>query len=156
MPAFLANFFRRLSSPKRTLPTQTDPLFGPLVHFPMTKTWAGKIHFPPIDREIEILVDAGDHGPAESHREFYHALLSRWPEIQTAIGAILFPPMKKWAKKHDEANPWSYFDLRGIRLPSLATEPVEWAISYWCPANHHFFDIQMSAWRPESLDISRR
>jgi len=143
------------SNPKKTLPTLADPLFGPLVYFPMTKTWAGKMQFTPLDREIEILIDAGDTGPTESHREFFRALITRWPEIQNAIGEILFPPMKKWAKKdYDENNPWAYFDLRGIRIPSLATEPVEWVISYWCPSNHHYFDVQMSGWKPDSLEIS--
>jgi len=155
---FLTNLFTRSSSkPKHTLPTLNDPLFGPLVYFPMTKTWAGKIQFAPLDREVEILIDAGDSGPTESHREFFRALTARWPEIRDAIGDILFPPMKKWAKKdYDENNPWAYFDLRGLRIPSLATEPVEWAISYWCPSNYHYFDVQMSGWKPEGLDISRK
>ena len=145
------------STPKQTLPTLTDPLFGPLIYFPMTQTWSGKIQFPPLDREVEILVDANDSGPAESHREFFNSLVARWPEIQVAIGEILFPPMKDWAKSdYDETNPWAYFDLRGIRIPTLATEPVEWAISYWCPSDHHYFDVQMSGWKPEGLDISRK
>jgi len=145
------------SKPKKTLPTLNDPLFGTLIYFPMTKTWSGKIQFAPLDREIEILIDAGDSGPTESHREFFRTLVTRWPEIQNAIGDILFPPMKKWAKAdYDESNPWAYFDLRGIRVPSLATEPVEWAISYWCPSNRHYFDVQMSGWKPDGLDISRK
>ena len=145
------------SKTKQTLPTLNDPLFGPLVYFPMTKVWSGKIQFPTPDREIEILVDSDDSGPAESQREFFRALVARWPEIQAAIGEILFPPIKKWAKSdYDEANPWAYFDLRGIRIPTLATEPVEWAISYWCPTNAHYFDVQMSGWKPDGLDISRK
>ncbi|MDF9828212.1 hypothetical protein M2447_002330 [Ereboglobus sp. PH5-10] len=152
---FIKNLFR--PKQKQLLPTLTDSLFGPLVHFPAAGLWAGQTQFPPVEGEVEILIEADDSGPGETQRAFFNELVSRWPEVQSAIGEILFPPMKKWAKRdYDESNPWSYFDLRGIRIPSLTTEPAEWAISYWCPSVKHHFDVQMSGWTPDGLDISRK
>lgn len=152
---FITNIFR--PKQKEPLPTLADPFFGNLVHFPAAELWSGAIKFPPVDREIEILIEAGESGPGETQRAFFNELVSRWPGIQDAIGEILFPPIKKWAKRdYDESNPWGYFDLRGIRIPSLTSEPIEWAISYWCPSVKHHFDVQMSGWSPEGLNISRK
>ena len=153
------DFITKLFRPKQQepLPTLADPLFGPLVYFPAAELWSGSVRFEPVEREVEILIEANASGPGETQRAFFGELASRWPDVQNAIGEILFPPMKKWAKAdYDENNLWAYFDLRGIRIPSLTTEPAEWAISYWCPQVKHHFDIQMSGWTPESLNISRK
>lgn len=153
-------FFSKLFRPKQNevpLPTRTDPFFGPLIYFPAARLWSGKVKFAPKDDEIEILIDADESGPTESHREFFKTAVERWPEIQASIGDILFPPIKKWAKRdYDEANPWGYFELQGVRLPSLTSEPAEWAVSYWCQSVGHHFDVQMSGWKAEGLDIARK
>lgn len=152
---FITNLFR--PKPKENLPALTDPFFGPLVYFPAAGLWSGAARFAPLDREIEILIEADDSGPGDAQHAFFNELAARWPGIQDAIGEILFPPIKKWAKAgYDESNPWGYFDLRGVRIPSLTTEPAEWAISYWCPAVRHHFDVQMSGWSPDGLDITRK
>lgn len=154
---FITNLIR--PKQKQPLPTLTDPFFGPMVYFPAARLWSGKTMFPSIDGdiEIEILIDGGETGPAESHRAFFQTVLARWPEVETSIGEILFPPIKKWAKRdYDENNPWAYFALRGIRLPSLETTPVEWAVSFWCPSVGHHFDVQMLDWKAGGLDISRK
>jgi hypothetical protein len=152
---FISNFFRPRQ--KEPLPTLTDPLFGALVRFPAAGLWAGAVAFAPHGREIEILIEAGASGPGDAQRAFFNELSARWPDVQNAIGGILFPPIKKWAKRDfDENNPWGYFDLQGIRIPSLTVEPVEWAVSYWCASVGHHFDVQMSGWNPGGLNISRR
>ncbi len=155
----MLDFITRLFRPKQKepLPSLTDPVFGPLVYFPAAGLWSGAARFGPLDREIEIVVEADAAGPGETQRVFFNELAARWPEIQDAIGAILFPPIKKWAKSdYDENNPWGYFELRGVRIPSLTTEPAEWAVSYWCPSVKHHFDVQMSGWNPDGLDIARK
>ena len=152
---FITNLFRRKQ--QEPLPTLADPFFGTLVYFPSAGIWSGAIRFAPVGRDLEILIEAGASGPGETHRAFFNELATRWPEIQTAIAEILFPPMKKWAKRdYDENNPWVSFELRGVRIPSLTTEPAEWTISYWCPSAKHHFDIQMTNWTPDGLDISRK
>ena len=153
----LKNLFRK--KPKEPLPTLDDPFFGQLVFFPAAHLWSGKTMFPTRDgdAEVEILIDADDAGPTESHREFFKSARERWPDIEASIGDILFPPIKKWAKRDfDENNPWAYFAFRGIRIPSLESTPVEWAVSYWCPSVKHYFDVQIIDWKAEGLDISRK
>ena len=154
MRNFITNLFR--PKQKEMRPSLVDPLFGALVFFPAAGLWTGAARFEPAGREVEIVIEAGAPGPGETQRVFFGELAARWPQIQDAIGAILFPPMKNWAKRgHDENNPWNSFDLRGIRIPSLTREPAEWSISYWCPSAKHHFDVQMSGWVPDGLDISR-
>jgi len=160
MLEFLTNLIRPRQ--KEPLPTRTDPFFGPMVYIPAARLWSGKTLFPSRpshdgEIEIEILIDTGETGPTESHRAFFETALARWPGIEASIGEILFPPIKKWAKRdYDENNPWAYFTLRGIRLPSLEVTPVEWAVSFWCPSVGHHFDVQMLDWKAEGLDISRK
>jgi hypothetical protein len=155
---FISNLFR--PRPKAPLPTLTDPVFGALVCFPATELWAGAVRFAPAGRDIEIVIEAGASGPDKTQRAFFNELSARWPGIQDAIGGILFPPIKKWAKRDfDESNPWGYFDLRGVRIPSpaaLADESAEWAVSYWCASVKHHFDVQMRGWNPDALDITRK
>ena len=157
----MRNFITNLFHPKQKemTPSLVDPLFGTMVYFRTARLWSGKTMFPASggNIEIEILVDTGDAGPTESHRAFFKAALERWSGIEASIGEILFPPMKKWAKRdYDENNPRAYFTLCGIRLPSLETTPVEWAVSFWCPSVSHHFDVQMFDWKAGGLDISRK
>jgi GT2 family glycosyltransferase len=121
-----------------------DPQLGRLRYFRDTRTWEGWIAFPPVGRQIEILLTGTHTGPTEHQREFLRALESRYEQLWEAVRPDLLEAAVSRPK---------VFTLVGIDLPAVVDDGVEWELCYETEPESWLFTVQMRGWTPENVSV---
>lgn len=122
----------------------TDPRFGQLRYLRAARFWEGRVAFPPIANDVEILIDGEPSGPMPQQRAFFDELQTRyeslWPELQ----AILATEARRLEIDVQD------FVLVCLTLPAPSGSGLEteWDLSYETNPRSWHFMVQMRGWLP--------
>jgi hypothetical protein len=129
-----------------------DPFFGSL-RYQRAGFWEGKKRLEPLGAEIEVLIDAGDEGPSEAHREFYRQVEARYGEIEPRIEKTLFDELRRWDDGAPAAGIRDEFPLESMDVPRADASPLEWELVYPSKTTGHYFSVSMRDWEPVRVRV---
>jgi hypothetical protein len=139
------NFFRRVR--EKILPvTIDDPLFGRLKSWKNFGLWFGRVHFRPIDCDIDFQIPADENGPQEYQRQFFRELDTKYHELLPIFELALTDEYGRWMKKPLPTNIWNEFSVWVLDLPEKDTTPREWSITFSSKSIDGQFTIFMNDW----------
>ena len=123
-----------------------DPGFGPVRHFRDAKFWEGKTPFPPLGREVEVLIHGPEAGPSDAQRVFYKEVQDRyaalWPELERML--------KAEAMEIEESHR-ARFCLLSVNVPAAPGQAVEWELSYETEPPSWHYTVTLQGWKPRAV-----
>lgn len=151
LPDAMFDALRRWFQPLRI----DDPLFGPLRYQRRAEFWEGWTRFGPVDRLVEVVIESGEDGPTEVHRQFWRQLETDYTSLLPLLAAVLHEALGEWGETIELEEVWNIFTLTGITIPNPAKQPMHWELSFDCAADaNHSFDVQMDHWTPHGVAIN--
>jgi len=141
------SFFSFLRPKGRAL---EHPRFGKLV-YTGERTWeSGQAFFPPLNKVVELLIEAGPAGPDERHEQFFDELVSRWGALNQQWEPFVRDALKDWTEAATAENLSEYIDVQCIAVLAEVGADQEWEIQLWCEEIGHWPTIVMRGWTPQT------
>lgn len=112
-----------------------DPYFGSVE---LNKGhWIGKINFPPIQRQIDFALAAGDEGPKEDQRDFFRRIVENYSYLREQHRSFF---LSNYGSSPDKPSPDELFnslELQFIYLPAIIDGPRIWEMTYTTNLEDH-------------------
>ena len=129
-----------------------DPVFGPL--YWDSDWWYVNHVFAPTGKEIGVSIVTEGQPPDDRHRALYSEIESRYPLLQDTIVDALFETLLQEFKQHSRHlldrcrrdDLWKQLRHEGLCIESVASQPRQWSLSYYCGWSDCVYDIHMADW----------
>jgi hypothetical protein len=119
----------------------TDSRFGPLRYLRDARFWEARVHFSPVDGDVEVLIHGSRSGPTDQQRSFFAEAERRYPIVWPAIHEHLLDEAKR-----GHANA-SEFHLVCVDVPEDPSPVAEWRLSYETSPPTWHFTVTMQNWQ---------
>ncbi|MBO9633259.1 MAG: hypothetical protein J7578_09085 [Chitinophagaceae bacterium] len=141
----------------RKRPVFQDEFFGALKFFSNKNTngfFSGTIHFPPVKKEIELLIRAEIDGPTEKHREFYHQFQQNYLMYIEKAQQLIEEEFRNWKEDFAIVDFNTEFSLIHLEIPNPEVRPLTWDISFSSIHDlNHYFTISFAGEEATSIVI---
>jgi hypothetical protein len=140
---------KSIISPK----TMNDSVFG-MITFCRGQVWIGYVNFLSRARKIQVKITAGELGPNETQRQFFHQIEQKYPELSTDAAELLLETYRNYRPETSDDEVWNIFRLAGVSIPASMT-PGEWQLSFDCNDDKdHSFDVIFKGWEAQTIAIN--
>ena len=138
---------------RRKAPELIHPVFGRIVYADENTWELGTARFAPINKQVEVIIQAGPEGPNESHLEFLAELEKRWPSLLIAWEPLLREALVDWIENPKSGDIWKRVEVESIEVfPGLKADQ-QWDFMFWCEEAGHWPVITMIGWAPQACGI---
>ena len=134
-----------------------DEFFGEIRFFRIKNKsldgyFEGFKHFSPLQKDIELSLDANEVGPTQKQKDFYLDVEAKYHLLINDIKIELEELFRNIIDSFIIKNFHNEFNLIGITLPNFIESPLEWELTYeTIHDKNHIFTICYEDWNIESI-----
>lgn len=137
-------------------PPLIDPFFGELRNLgsKQASVFDGKKWFAPAGKEVSLLIDADEAGPAQAQYDFYTTIERDYPALVARVIPVIEDEFRNWKDDFMIKDFATEFPLDHIHITKLNEEPLKWEMSFTSIHDlNHLFTIDFEGMEPMGVMI---